>query len=255
MTSRTGPVRRLFRWCWIDIRSGETPDLWLLVFASSAFTILGATGIASVQVLSSFVLGLLALLAISQIRGRQEVRGLVASWRQSRTALFEDAFPDAYYQARAVATHSYAFAGLTMSRTLPTMRPDFVRILENQGSVRVLLPDPDNRELMEMVAASRRYGESAADTETTVRQSIAVAKSIGGASGSAVEVRLTSLLPRVGLNLIDAGKPDGLAMAQMYQTHPSEEAAPIFVLRTTDDPWFDHFCSEFEKLWDRAAAC
>ena len=253
MTDREGSFQRLRRWCWDDIRSGETLDLWLLVFASTIFTILGGTGIASVQILSSVVLALLALLAISQIRGRQEVRGLVASWRRSRIEIFESSFPDSYDQARGAATHSYDFAGLTMSRTLPTMQSHLVRILENKGNVRILLPDPDNTELMEMVAASSRFGTSVSDTQTAIRHSISLAKSIRGDSGFTTQVRLTSLLPRVGLNLIDVGTPNGFAVAQMYQMRPSAEPAPIFVLRTTDNPWFDHFCNEFEQLWNHAA--
>ena len=158
-----GPVRRFLAWCWMDIRHGETIDLWLLVAASLIFTVLGATGIASIQVTSSVVLALLALLAISQIRGRQEVRGLVASWQRSRTSIFEADFPDAYYAARSRASQSYSFAGMTMQRTFSTMRPDLIRILDNNGTVRILLPDPSNQTLMEMVATSRRYGETASD--------------------------------------------------------------------------------------------
>ena len=60
MTAGRGPVRRFLAWCWMDISQGETIDLWLLVAASLFFTVLGATGIASIQVLSSVELALLA---------------------------------------------------------------------------------------------------------------------------------------------------------------------------------------------------
>lgn len=255
MTTGGNPVGRLLRWCWNDIRSGETIDLWALVAASVAFTVLGAIGIANVQVLSSVVLGLLALLAVSQIRGREEIRKLVASWHRNRTAVFEADFPAAYYEARSQATHSYAFAGLTMGRTLPTMQSDLVRILDHGGSVRILLPDPANLGLLHMVAASRRFEPAVDDLAAMIRQSIAMAKALPGAAGSQVEVRVTSLLPRVGLNLIDTAQPNGCVMVQMYQTKPSGEAAPIFVLTPTDSPWFDRFCREFEELWDRGTAC
>ena len=156
MSERANPTRRFLRWCWSDIRSGETIDLWLLVVAALVFTVLGSFGIAKTQALSSVVLALLALLAISQIRGRQEVRSLVASWERARTGLFETSFPEAYYHVRSRASNSYCFAGMTMQRTFITMRPDLVRILDGGGQVRILLPDPHDDALMRMVAMSRR---------------------------------------------------------------------------------------------------
>ncbi len=230
-------MRRFLAWWWMDIRSGETIDLWLLVAASLIFTVLGATGIASILVLSSVVLALLALLAVSQIRGRQEVRGLVASWQRSRTSIFEADFPDAYYAARSRSAQSYSFAGMTMQRTFTTMRPDLIRILDNNGTVRILLPDPNNQALMEMVAESRRYGETASDMSNQIRQSIDTAKSLRGTTGRGPKVKLTSILPRVGLNLIDAGLPDALLMVQLYQVRPKREPGPIFVLTPSDREW------------------
>jgi hypothetical protein len=255
MTTDRGSARRFLAWCWMDIRQGETIDLWLLVAASLIFTVLGATGIASIQVTSSVVLALLALLAISQIRGRQEIRGLVTSWQRSRTSIFEADFPDAYYAARSRASQSYSFAGMTMQRTFSTMRPDLIRILDNNGTVRILLPDPSNQALMEMVAASRRYGETASDMSDQVRQSIATAKGLRGTTGRGSEVKVISLLPRVGLNVIDGGLPDALLMVQLYQIHPKGEPGPIFVLTPSDREWFTHFHNEFEQLWNSGTVC
>ena len=215
----------------------------------------GATGIASIQVMSSVVLALLALLAVSQIHGRQEVHRLVSSWQRSRTSIFETDFPDAYYAARSRASQSYSFAGMTMQRTFPTMRPDLIRILDNSGTVRILLPDPSNQTLMEMVAASRQYGETARDMSNQVRQSIDTAKSLRSTSGRAPEVKVSSLLPRIGLNVIDGSLPDALLMVQLYQVHPEGEPGPIFVLTPSDREWFIHFCNEFEQLWNSGTVC
>jgi hypothetical protein len=156
-----GPLRRLLRWAWADIKSGENTDLWVLVTVSIVFTVLGATGVASTQALSSIVLSLLALLAISQIRNRLQVRSLSDSTKANRTALLLQDFPDEYYLARSRATHSYFFAGLTMQRTLPTIRTDLERILSNGGTVQILLPNPENVALLRMIAtAARGNGET-----------------------------------------------------------------------------------------------
>lgn len=247
MSSESGPIRRFFQWCAADIRSGETIDLWLLIIAAATFTILGATGVSSVQTLSSVVLALLAVLAVSQLRGRHETRTMISSWRRSRTDLFATDFPSSYYDARRRAGHSYCFAGMTMQRTLPTMRVDLERILMNGGSVRLLLPDPDDEALMRMAAASRRNAETPRRVAELIRQTLAEIDSIG--SESKVEVRVTSVLPRFGLNVIDVNHPGALVMVQLYGLRPKSEPVPIFTITAEDGQWLRHFSDEFEQLW------
>lgn len=255
MTAKVNPLKRFVRWCWHDVRSGETLDLWILVFASVIFTALGTTGIADVQTLSSVVLALLALLALSQLRGRQEMRSLVSTWKRTRTSLFESEFPSKYYEARARASHSYRFSGMSMARTLPVVKADLIRVLGNNGSVRILLPDPANSELMAMVAASRRFDETAEGAAASIRQTVEEAKRLGGMGVGSVDVRLTSLLPRLSMNVIDAEQPNALVMVQMYQIAPIAEPGPIFVLTPADEPWFAHFLGEFDRLWAHAKQC
>lgn len=250
MSSPPGPIRRFLRWCAEDIRSGETIDLWALIAAAILFTILGATGIANVQVLSSVVLALLAILAVSQVRTRQETRALISSWRRSRTEVFERAFPSTYYTARERASHSYFFAGMTMQRTLPTIRVHLERILESGGSVRLLLPDPTDRVLMSMVAASRRSEETPQRIAELVKQALTEIETIG--SHNKPELRVTSVLPRIGLNILDAGRPGAVMMVQMYQIRPASEPGPIFCLTAEDGYWFDHFRNESEQLWSES---
>lgn len=247
MSSAPGPIRRLLRWCEADIRSGKTVDLWLLIAAAAVFTILGAAGVTSLQTLSSVVLALLAVLAISQLRGREETRALITSWRRSRTDMFETTFPDSYYDARKRAGHSYCFAGMTMQRTLPTMRFDLERVLVNGGSVRLLLPDPEDQALMSMVAASRQNTTTPQRAAEIIRQSLTEMRTIGDRNRA--EVRVTSVLPRVGLNVVDADRPGAFVMVQMYQLRPDAEPGPIFTLTADDGLWLYHFRDEFEHVW------
>jgi hypothetical protein len=142
-----------------------------------------------------------------------------------------------------------------MQRTFPNMRPDLVRILDNGGAVRILLPDPSNQPLMGMVAASRQFGGTTDDITAQVRHSIDNVKGLHGKNGRSPEVKVTSLLPRIGLNIIDEGLPNGFLMVQLYQTYPEREAGPIFFLTPSDGEWFAHFCDEFERLWGNGADC
>jgi hypothetical protein len=248
MTAAEGQFKRLLRWIWRDIRSGENTDLWILVIVSVIFTVLGATGVATAQVLSSIVLSLLALLAVSQIRSRQQIDSLRASSQASRTAILLQEFPADYYLARARATHSYFFAGSTMQRTLPTIRPDLERILLSGGKVRILLPNPENHLLLGMIARARGKGETPERIGSYVRHSLELSGDL--IKLGEITIRTTDVLPRLGINALDIDQPDALLMIQIYEFQPTGEASPIFTLTRSDRTWFDHFVSQIERLWE-----
>jgi hypothetical protein len=247
MTAKKGPLRQLSQWAWRDIKSGENTDLWILVIVSIIFTILGAIGIATTQVLSSIVLSLLAVLAISQIRSRQQIGSLRESTRASRTALLLQDFPGDYYLARSRATHSYFFAGLTMQRTLPTMRSDLERILSSGGKARILLPNPQNISLLGMIATARGKGETPERVASYIQHSLELSGDLTKLGD--LSIRTTDVLPRLGINALDIDQPDALLMIQIYEFQPTGEASPILTLTRSDIYWFSHFTRQIERLW------
>jgi uncharacterized membrane protein YtjA (UPF0391 family) len=243
------PLKRFFSWTWRDIKSGENADLWILVVVSLIFTVLGVSGIASTAVLSSIVLSLLALLAISQIRNRLQVQSLAQSARADRTGLFLRDFPAEFHLARSRASHNYFFAGYTMARTLPTMRQDLERILSNKGTARILLPNPDNAALLQMIATvSGMRSSNPERIATHIRYSLDLAGDLAALGD--LNVRTTDVLPRLGINALDVDQPDAQLMIQIYEFRPIGEAAPILILSRSDGRWFDHFQQQIERLWE-----
>ena len=248
VTALAGPLRRFVRWINADVRSGENTDLWILAVSSVVFTFLGAFGVASVQVLASVILALLSLVAISQIRSRHQISTVAASVVRDRTSLFQRNFPEDYNSLREYSTHSYFFAGLSMQRTLPIMRVHIERILDNGGLVRVLLPNPDNAQLMTMISKTGTPNEDSRRAATNIRYTIDLCAEIAR-GGRRPLVRTVEYLPRLGINALDLDQPGAIIMIQMYQFMPQNDSAPIFTITRTDGHWFDHFHDEIERLW------
>src|SRR5689334_14897423 len=92
-------------------------DLYLLATIAMVFTVLGATGVSDIKVLSSVVLALLAILALSQIRSRRLTEQIRNAQRPDPTALFQRTFPDDFHQRRAGA-FDLLLIGLSMTRTV-----------------------------------------------------------------------------------------------------------------------------------------
>ncbi|TNC16617.1 hypothetical protein FHE66_14670 [Georgenia sp. 311] len=201
--------------------------------------------------MGSTTLALLTVLAVSQVRSRAQVSEVSAGWKRGRTDLFGEGFPAEYYDVRGEAARDYFFAGLSMARTLPTALPDLKRIMRNGGSVRLLLPNPNNVALLTMVAETKSGGRSAS-VRRKIEHAIATANAelASLARSGTFEVRVTDVLPRIGINAFDVDEPGGRIMIQMYQFQPTEESAPIFILGHDDAPWYEHFRREASALWE-----
>lgn len=241
-----------FRWALADIKSKKNLDVWILAALALVFAVLGIIGVDD-KFLGPAILGLLGILAISQIKSRDQVSEISASWRRARTDVFSHDFPREYYEDRSKASSHYFFAGVTMRRTLPTMEHDLMRILRNGGSVRILLPDPDDDNLLQMIAMTR--GEtSSSHIQQSIKTTLHSAKHLQSKVGGNLEIRTTAVLPRIGINALELGLPSASIMIQLYGHTPTKESKPIFYLTSTDEDWFEYFAEEVERLWKSGTA-
>lgn len=223
-------------------------DNWILICLAVFFAIGGLTGMAA-KILNPIIVGMLGILAISQFRSRSQVSTVTATWHRARTDIFVPKFPPEYLEAQKKVTHSYFFAGITMFRTMPMMRQHISRILANEGSVRILLPDPTNEHLLEMIAEIRP-GQTVDDIRDDIKHSLRIAGNLRGSTGK-IEIRTIQFIPNIGINAMDLNYPTKSIMVQMYEflPKPGDERAPIFYLTADDHAWFGHFEAQIERLW------
>ncbi|MGM7670280.1 hypothetical protein [Microbacterium sp. A93] len=224
-------------------------DLLILVAAAIVLTFLGIAGTPD-DLLNPTIVALLGALAFSQLKSRDQVAAVTATWHRSRTALLLRGFPEEYYAARSAASHNYFFAGTTMSRTLPTMSHDLRRILNNGGSVRILLPDPHDQPLMEMIAKTHPSRPPEA-VRRAIENALSQAEDLCQSDRGQLEIRTIRFLPSIGINALDLGHPSESIMVQMYEfrTNSQKERAPIFYLTAKDGEWIRHFTDQIDRMW------
>lgn len=225
-------------------------DLVILVGAAILFTILGITGMND-DFLNPAIVALLGALAFSLLKSRDQVAEVTATWHRSRTDLLLWNFPPEYTAAQRTVSHSYFFAGTTMSRTLPLMRDNITRILKNDGRVRILLPDPMSEPLMEMIARTRPT-RSADMIRKDIEYALVSAEALRLPEKGQLEIRTVQFLPGIGINAMDLKHPSESIMVQVYEFAHNEgsERAPIFYLTAADGKWFSHFSAQIERLWE-----
>lgn len=198
--------------------------------------------------LGPLIVGMLAVLAWSQLRSRHEVSQEVLKWRSTRTEIFTKHFPQEYLDAQEKLAYSYFYSGTTMQRTITAMREHLKRILSSGGTVRILLPDPSDGLLLELIAKTHP-DKTAASIGDDIRNAFRIAQELGH-KYEGVALRTIDFPPSIGINALDIDKPAAMIMVQMYEFKGTTERAPIFLLQKGDDPWFEHFRVQIDRLWE-----
>ncbi|AJK69588.1 hypothetical protein [Corynebacterium marinum] len=237
-------LRKVFTWKSIK----DNPDTYVLTIASFVVAGFSIFGSFSDEILRSVVVVLLGVLAFSQLMNRFQVDEVVDTWHRARTEIFWDDFPPGYGDAQRTVSKSYFYAGETMGRTMTAMQRHIRRVLREGGSTRILLPNPDNHELMKAIAKGRS-DRSAATIKSSIKHSFELAQECRNAGGN-LELRTTDIMPHISINGWDIEHPAGKIMVQMYEYRPDgTERAPVFLLEADDGKWFDHFRAQIERLW------
>lgn len=240
-------VAKLVSWLWSNI------DVALAVVSAAVAIVLGGVGVLNDTQLASFVLATLVVVTIAVARLRLDTLSAIAAAQGSRgVQLFAD-YPSEFHDERKLASRSWVYVGLTMSRTSQTGRSIASRLVGSGGSVRVVLLDPDDQQLLATVAAMTRPERSAAYLEGQIRHSLTTLASIPPVQdgvGPGLEVKLARVPLFTCINLVDEGLPTGHVTIQHYQYRPKSESAPIVWLRASEEPyWFSHAVDDVERIW------
>lgn len=135
-----------------------------------------------------------------------------------------------------------------MRRTITNMQEHLTRILEHKGSVQILLPNPSNEHLLQMIAETHPT-KNAQGIKADIENALRLAQELEPGKG-AVRIRTIEFVPNIGINAMDVDLPDALIMVQMYEFRGQSERAPIFLLDRSDKEWFKHFKKQIDRLWD-----
>jgi hypothetical protein len=244
MAARGSVTRRIMR-----AVTNEYLDLYILAVAALAFTVLGFVGVASLKVLASAILALLAVLAYSQIRSRQHVAEIARDQRSDPLSAFHAEFPEDLEARRGTAS-SLLLIGMSMTRTVQAGSLTVLRqMLRAGGRIRVLVLDPTDDALIRAASEHRQNGITAGHLRRRVEATLDELAVLHDATGGDLEIRVSTFIPQMGINVIDAGTANGLIVLQHYEHRPAGESAPIFSLKPVDGFWYGHFAAEAERLW------
>ncbi|MFI0446330.1 hypothetical protein [Actinomadura sp. 6N118] len=224
-------------------------DLYCLIITALLFTVLGGLGISDVKTLSSAVLALLAFLAFSQIKSRNQISTIARMRAGEDVVSLHMEFPEEYHARRARA-RTFLFIGIAGSRTIQTMRQNLQRALLAGGKAQILLLDPTDERLVRQAARNHASEVSPERLRGRIEASLDDLSHLRESTGGELEVRVSPFVPKIGFNGIDLESRDGAILVQHYEHRSQREAAPILFLEHRDGHWFDHFVAESRRMWE-----
>ncbi|MEU8243821.1 hypothetical protein AB0C07_36675 [Actinoplanes missouriensis] len=228
-------------------RAVSSPDLDLYVLAAAALvcTVLGSTGVAEPEVLSSAILGLLTFLAVAQVRSRRQVAKLAEAHQRRPTDLLHSEFSEQLFERRANARR-LLLIGLSLASTVEAGGQHLRAVLKAGGKVRILVADPYDEATVETIV--RRSGDP--EIRDSILHSLKILEQWRRSGVGDLEIRVLRSAPHIHVNAVDVGERDAIITVQFYEYRPEDGYGAIINLSTEDEPWFTHFVAEAERMWD-----
>ncbi|OUD03677.1 hypothetical protein [Streptomyces swartbergensis] len=235
--------RRLRR----DLRGRRNLDVYATIAVALGTSIFAAIDLAPTEKIMAAVLAVLAVLAFSTLATRTMVEDLARSGASGGVRFLSD-FPEDIKERRERSTDLYLI-GVSLSRTLETSHRAFETTLSSGGRIRILLTDPD-ADNAAVTTQNRTTRPRPDEIRDEIRQSLRLLQRLHAETGGRLEVRTTRTALKFGLNYLDVHRANALLCVQLYSFDVAGESRPIFTLTLTDDPWFEIFREQAERLWD-----
>jgi hypothetical protein len=224
--------------------------------------LLGLLGVVDLEVVSAATLSILALICFDMMGSRRHYRGTesaVHALASTVGALQRHLPADAVTVVAAGAVPGLAHArdirlvGVTLNRTIRNQLATLESCLTTGGTVRIVLIDPASSAARE---AARRNGLSEYPDvfEHRIRPTIDLLHYLAALPNrnGDLHVRFTTYVPSFGLTMVDPDTAYGRLTVDIYSHRPGERE-PVLSLAAADNlPWYRHFRSEFDYIWESA---
>ena len=135
-----------------------------------------------------------------------------------------------------------------MARTAVTSVGEFGRAIARGATIRVVVADPTDEQLMDTIARGWRR-DSADDLRRRINATLRELASVR-ATGPRTAAGARPRCSPTHLGQHDRSRlQHRLLVVQQYEYRAAAEPGPIWTLIPEDGRWYDHFRSEAERVW------
>ncbi len=126
-------------------------------------------------------------------------------------------------------------------------------IKERGGKVRVIVANPANKKLLEIITMRVKSLRDADGAKIHINTTLADLLPLVGRSenGGEISIRITDFDPTFSYIGVDVKKPTGQIQIEFFLNQVGVDRNPIFYLESINDlHWFSEYKNQFEILWE-----
>jgi hypothetical protein len=245
----------------MDLVGARHLDLLVTVLVALTVGTLGVFDVVGPAVVAGATLSTLGLIAVGSLHSRLQQRSLAASIAALSAVTYEHMrgetragrllSPSTSGAGVALAQATdIRIMGVTLARTVRTNFDTLQRRLREGASVRIALIEPRADVIAEaarrntMPDAPEIFAHRLQPTFDLLRQLEA------SCDHPRLEVRLLGFVPAFGLIGVDCGQPHGRIYVDVYSHRPGVAEPTITLSAVRDQPWYQHFDQEFDRVWE-----
>ncbi|WP_143662325.1 hypothetical protein [Streptomyces sp. Amel2xC10] len=225
--------------------------------AAITFSVLGITGKASQEVITSGVLAVLALVGFSLLRIRAQSDKVNDSLESIGTRPSSDRFFTAVDDGDEIkrmisSSREVWLHGWTLELHLVSYTSEIRKAVARGVHVKILVIEPGSTAMA--VAASEAENRSASELSSNLEANLRrlLALTSGPASGR-LEIRTLTHVPHYTVIASDPSADQGKIIMRIATFQADHWQRPTFsVTRQNDTKWYEFFKTQFDKKWESA---
>lgn len=245
-------------------------DLYVTILLAIVFGTLGVLGATEIKIISAGVLTTLGLLAYSLLSNRKSSEALTERLNLLENISFEikeiirKKTPlDEFFLSRAQLpplekqiedAESIDICGMSLLAISTRHRKMLLSKVEKGCKIRLLLLNPNNESLMQMVSPFIGSLTIAAHTRAIFTSLDCLTSDSDFFNSERVEIRLYNYPLAHGMLIINRDTRRGKLRVETYMSGNMPADAPGLYIHKNEEPaWFEFYCKEFEEIWANAS--
>lgn len=233
---------------WQNIRKGENLDLYATIIIFFTFVILKAFKVNVDEYISSIILGVLSLFAISSIKNRDMIRTLAEGYGTHTDQVLLEEYPVHLNKHMASASDIF-LSGTNLGRTIHTLYPLLVERIKSGSNLRVLIVTPNSLAL-EFCTKRSYIPMTTQQHNFTLEKTLTTVGKLWEIDNRLVHVNTIDFPLAFGFFALDLDTLDGEIYIEHYTYKDDENDLPKMFLTQKDLRWFNFYKKQIGILWD-----
>ncbi|MGW1134497.1 hypothetical protein [Streptomyces griseoluteus] len=230
-------------------------DLYVTLVAAVTFGVLGLAGNVSQEVITSGILAILALVAISLLRSRSQSELINQSLTEIKARPSADRFfseVDDRDEIREMISSSREvwLHGWTLGIHLVSYADEIRRAVAAGLNIKILVIEPNSMAMTIAASEAENHGadELSSNLEANLRR---LSAPIEGTIVGKLEIKTLSYVPHNTVIASDPSTKHGKIVMRIATFRADHWQRPTFTVTRQNDPgWYDFFKTQFDRKWE-----